>query len=586
MSIGRTALAATLAAACMVTLPASSFAAALTRVALVVGNSNYANEPKLINPSRDAQAVATALKQAGFQSVTLITDADVATLNHALHDFQDRALGADVAVLYYAGHGMEMNGTNYLIPIDAKLKTDRDLSYEAVTQDLAQQAAGGAKLLSLVVLDACRDNPFASQMTITSGGKRSMSRGLAPVNEDDLSANSIIEYAAQSGTTASDGEPSAGHSPFASAFIRHVPEPGVEITLLFGKVRDDVWKATNEQQRPASYGSHGGDPVYLVPPDARVGFTPTAVSSTPRSDSMAAASPQTQRGLGAAPAPFDPAQSPEMTLWQRALEFNTPTQYQDYLAQYPSGQYAAIAQQRLTLSGPMSATGLSDRADAAGNSRAVGIMQQGNVAEALAVFRASAAAGSAFGQYELGLAYAHGRGVAQDDAQAMTRYRAASAHGYAPAQNNLGVLYQKGEGVPVDLSEAAKWYHLAADQGYAVAQNNIGALYGKGLGVGRDDAEALRWYRLAASGGNTLAMANLGHFYMTGRAVAQDYGAAFQWYSLAAARGNPVAQAHLGLMYFQGRGVERDPGRARTLMVQAAAQGSGVAKSWLQLNPG
>ena len=117
-------------------------AAALNRVALVIGNSNYANEPHLVNPSRDAQAVAAALKTAGFQSVNLITDADVTTLNHALHDFQDQALGSDVAVLYYAGHGMEMNGTNYLIPVDARLKTDRDLSYEAVTQDLAQQAAG------------------------------------------------------------------------------------------------------------------------------------------------------------------------------------------------------------------------------------------------------------------------------------------------------------------------------------------------------------------------------------------------------------------------------------------------------------
>jgi TPR repeat protein len=565
----------------------ASRVSALTRVALVIGNSNYANEPHLVNPSRDAQAVAAALKQAGFQSVTLITDADVATFNHALHDFQDKALGSDIAVLYYAGHGMEMNGTNYLIPVDAKLTTDRDLSYEAVTQDLAQQAAGGAKLLSLVVLDACRDNPFASQMTITSGSQRSMSRGLAPVNEDDLSANSIIEYAAQSGTTASDGDPSAGHSPFAAALIRHIPEAGEEITLLFGKVRDDVWKATNEQQRPASYGSHGGDPVYLVPPGAQVGFVATATAAPSEPPAVAASSPPaTQRTLAPSDAAVAPDLSQELSQWQTALEFNNAAQYQDYLTHYPAGQYASAARQHLSLSGPMMQTGLSDEADVASNRRAITMMQQGNAADAVAIFRASATAGSAFGQYELGAAYAQGRGVRQDYAQAMSFYRLAAAHGYAPAQNNVGVLYEKGAGVPLDHLEAAKWYRLSAAQGYALAQNNIGALYGKGLGVARDDAEALRWYRLAASGGSTLAMANLGHFYMTGRAVPQDFGLAFQWYRLSAERGNTIAQANLGLMYFQGRGVDRDPARARTLMVTAAAHGSAVAKSWLQLNPG
>jgi TPR repeat protein len=582
MTIGRSGLAAIAVAVGMLAAPHASFAAALTRVALVIGNSNYANEPHLVNPSRDAQAVAAALKKAGFQSVTLITDADVATLNHALHDFQNQALGSDVAVLYYAGHGMEMNGTNYLIPVDAKLATDRDLSYEAVTQDLAQQAAGGAKLLSLVVLDACRDNPFASQMTITNGGQRSMSRGLAPVNEDDLSANSIIEYAAQSGTTASDGDPSVGHSPFAAAFINHVAEPGVEVTLLFGKVRDDVWKSTNQQQRPASYGSHGGDPVYLVPPGAQIGFTTAAPPSPP----VAASPLQAQRALAsAAPSP-DPAVSPELTFWQTALEFNTPARYQSYLTQFPTGQYASLAKQRLTLSGPMSQTGLSDQADAASDSHAVTMMQQGNAADAVAIFRTSAAAGSAFGQYELAAAYAQGRGVAQDYVQAMSLYRQAAAHGYAPAQNNVGVLYEKGGGVPVDHGEAAKWYRLSAAQGYALAQNNIGALYGKGLGVARDDAEALRWYLLAASGGNPLAMSNLGRFAMTGRAGPQNFDLAVKWFRLSADRGNPIAQANLGLMYFQGRGVDRDPAQARAFMVQAAAHGSPVAKSWLKLNPG
>ena len=559
-------------------------AVALTRVALVVGNSAYANQPRLVNPSRDAQAVAAALKGAGFQTVTLITDADVATLNRSLHTFQDQALGADVAVLYYAGHGMEMNGVNYLIPVDAKLATDRDLSYEAVTQDLAQQAAGGAKLLSLVVLDACRDNPFASSMTVTSGGKRSITRGLAPVNEDDLSVNSIIEYAAASGTTASDGDPSVGHSPFASAFIHHVAEPGVEITLLFGKVRDDVWKVTNRQQRPASYGSHGGDPVYLVPPGG--GSAPDAKGPSRASAPPLVASGAPERNLTAVAAGPDPATSPELAMWQSVLGSNDPSRYRAYLARFPDGQYVALAKQRLALTGPMSQTGLSDPADAVAMRRAIAMTQQGGSAAALPLFQASAAAGSALGQHEMGYAYANGRGVPRDPVQAVSWYKLAAAHGYAPAQNNIANLYEQGAGVAVDRAEAAKWYRLAAAQGHAIAQNNVGALYGKGLGVAHDDAEALRWYRLAAAAGNPLATSNIGHFYAVGRAVPQDYAMAIKWYRVAADHGAAVAQANLGLMYFQGRGVDRDPAQARALMTQAAAQGSPVAKSWLQLNPG
>ncbi len=575
---------ATVAASAAVMLAASQVAA-LNRVALVVGNSNYVNEPHLVNPSRDAQAVAAALRTAGFQTVTLITDADVHKLNDALHAFQDQALGADVAVLYYAGHGMEMNGVNYLIPVDAKLATDRDLSYEAVTQDLAEQAAGGAKLLSLVVLDACRDNPFASRMTVTSGGKRSMSRGLAPVNEDELSANSIIEYAAQSGTTASDGDPSAGHSPFASAFINHVAEPGVEITLLFGKVRDDVWKVTNQQQRPASYGSHGGDPVYLVPPDARLGFASNAAQTATKAAPAQVQSAAPQRNLAVASDP-DPATSPELVMWQPTLGLNDPARFRGYLARFPNGQYAALANRKLALTAPMAQTGVSDAADADAMRRAIALAQQGSAADALALFKTSAAAGSALGEYELGYSYAIGRGVPRDPVQAMSWYRMAAAHDYAPAQNNIGNLYEQGAGVAVDRAEAAKWYRLAAAQGYAIAQNNVGALYGKGMGVARDDVEALRWYRLAAAAGHPLATANIGHFYATGRAVPQDYGMAIKWYRVAAARGNAVAKANLGLMYFQGRGVDRDPAQARTLMTQAAAGGSPMAKSWLQLNPG
>ena len=535
-------------------------ALALSRVALVIGNSAYVNEPHLTNPTKDATAVAAALKSAGFQTVTLITDVDVVSLNRALHAFQDQALGSDIAVLYYAGHGMEMNGTNYLIPVDAKLATDRDLSYEAVTQDLAEQAAGGAKLLSLVVLDACRDNPFASTITVVGGGHRGVSRGLAPVKEDELSVNSMVEYAAQSGTLASDGDPGAGHSPFASAFIDHVVEPGVEITLLFGKVRDDVWKATNQEQRPASYGSHGGDPVYIVPPSSSQ--RPTESGRRPPSGAV-----------------DEPRLSPELVDWQSVVVSTDPARIADYLARYPDAEYAAVAKRHLNTLAAMATPTPTDQsakppAFGYGTPPSDDAVAPRTIPDAMKAQDAEA-------QYKLGLTYLNGQGVARDLEKAKALLWEAAEQDYAPAEYGLGRLYYSAR----DHGHAWQLYQLAADQGFAPAQTALGQMNWGGVGMAKNDAEALRWHRKAAAAGIAASIGNVGWFYATGQVVPQDLALAAKWDQLAADRGDTVAQANLGLLYFQGKGVERDPAKARLLMTKAAARGTHVATTWLKLNP-
>ena len=224
------------------------------RVALVIGNSTYQNVSALPNPERDANLVAEVLKRTGFEAVTLLTDLRKDVLVNALRDFAARAETADWAVVYYAGHGMEVGGINYLIPTDARIAADRDIGFEAVPLEQVLNAAERAKKLRLVILDACRDNPFANQMKRTlTVASRSVSRGLAAVEPE---AGTLVVYAAKDGETALDGE--GTNSPFASAFVKNLPTPGLEVRRLFDFVRDDVMEATGRKQKPFSYGSISG----------------------------------------------------------------------------------------------------------------------------------------------------------------------------------------------------------------------------------------------------------------------------------------------------------------------------------------
>jgi hypothetical protein len=229
------------------------------RVALVIGNSAYTAVPALANPERDAATVAATLRTIGFQKVTLENNLTREGIFNALRAFASDAEQADWAIVYYAGHGIEMNGINYLIPVDAKLATDRDVEFEAVPLDKIMTAVDGAKKLRVVLLDACRDNPFANQMR-RSLASRSIGRGLAEIEPD---AGTLVVYAAKHGQTALDGD--GANSPFVTALINRMKTPGLEVRRLFDLVRDDVLANTNRRQQPFSYGSvSGAEDFYFV----------------------------------------------------------------------------------------------------------------------------------------------------------------------------------------------------------------------------------------------------------------------------------------------------------------------------------
>lgn len=305
----------------------STTAFADKRIALVIGNSAYKNVARLTNPANDANLVGTMFKNAGFDLVDTKLDLGVAEIRKSLREFGAKARDADVAVIYYAGQAIELDGTNYLIPIDASLETDSDVLDEAVALDRVLFTVEPAKQLRLVILDACRDNPFAKSMKRTLAS-RSIGRGLAKV--EPSSPNTMIAFSAKAGSTAADGD--ASNSPFAIAMVTHLPKPGLDLRRAFGYVRDDVLKATGNRQEPYVYGSLGGNDLPLVP---------------------------------AAPAAIAPVDRD--ALMRRDYEFaeriGTQSAFDAFVEKYPSGFYTALARaQREKLASVTPADKLAERA--------------------------------------------------------------------------------------------------------------------------------------------------------------------------------------------------------------------------------
>jgi len=294
------------------------------RVALVLGNSAYQNAAALPNPVNDASVMASTLKAAGFDFVEFRRDLSAVETRRALREFGDRARDADIAVVYYAGHGIEVDGANYLIPVDAKLERDTDVYDEALSLDRVLVAIEPAKKLRLVILDACRDNPFAKSMKRTLA-TRAIGQGLAKV--EPTSPNVLIAYSAKAGSTAADGD--GKNSPFTLALSKYLPTPGLDVRRAFGYVRDDVLKTTNNRQEPFVYGSLGGEDVSLVPAPAK----PAPVAAAPVAAAPAAAAPTPQ--------------SEARRDYELALQIGNKSAMNAFLAQYPDGYYASLARLQL-----------------------------------------------------------------------------------------------------------------------------------------------------------------------------------------------------------------------------------------------
>jgi uncharacterized caspase-like protein/CubicO group peptidase (beta-lactamase class C family) len=283
--------------------------AAGSRVALVVGVSKYEHAPALANTINDASAVAAALKRVGFDVETLL-DPDRSVLEAGVRRYGERSAGSEASLFYYSGHALEVAGRNWIVPATANLSNERDLRFEAIDLNAVLEQTDGAAV-SIVILDACRDNPFVGRL---SGKSRSLSRGLVRV--ETTASGVLIAFSASPGQVAADG--AKKHSPFTAALLRHIETVGLEIKSLFARVTRDVVEETKGKQRPWQNSSIEGDFYLLLPPTA------------------------------AAPAVAPPsATNLEAIFWDSIKASRDPADFRSYMAQFPKGVFIELARNRL-----------------------------------------------------------------------------------------------------------------------------------------------------------------------------------------------------------------------------------------------
>jgi tetratricopeptide (TPR) repeat protein len=496
------------------------------RVALVIGNSAYQTVPKLPNPDNDAKLMSDTLLSLGFFVVGggARLDLDKSGFDAALAEFSKQLVGADVALFYYAGHGVETHGLNYLVPVDAHPQEEADVFEQMVsTSDILDRLEKSGTRINLVLLDACRDNPFGGRVVrSTTGGLAQMP---APIG-------TLISFATQPRSVSLDGE--GGHSPYTRALVEAMQRPGAGLFKTFNAVGLAVGKATHGQQLPW-------------------------VSSSPISGNFYFAGKAEPAAANTSAAPDAPTRPAPLQI----ARFSAPS---DPLLHDEIADCDRLAAMPNDTGHPPNIPGVE--------------------VEKMNVAAATAACNQAMQLYPdvPRFVFEAGRAATarKDYPQARRLYDQAAAAGYVMALNNIGIIYEGGEGELANYSEAARWYQKAVDAGEPVAMINLGWLYEQGQGVKKDYAVARRLYETALKAGVTAAMNNLGLMYMKGEGGPRDYAGAQRLFEQGAALGNDACMNGLGVLYYDGDGVPRDRKVARQWYEKAAALGNPQAKQNLK----
>jgi len=304
-------------------LVSASAAKADRRVAFVVGNGAYKNVAPLPNPPIDAKAMAGVLRNAGFdvvEGINLTRD----KMTERLLEFGKKTQGADVAVFFYAGHGIAVDGTNYSLPVDADIKSEMDIKLgSAINVGLSLDQTMNDAKVKLVFLDACRDNPFAAKLKAISTRSVAVQSGLAEMKSGE---GTLIAFATGPGQTALDGQEGT-NSPFTRALMANITQPGVEIQQAMTQVRAQVNEETNKGQLPWGHTNLTGA-VYLNPVATPAGAPPAVAANTPATTTS-------------------PASDVELEFWRSIKDSNKPEELNAYLTSYPNGQFKSIALSRI-----------------------------------------------------------------------------------------------------------------------------------------------------------------------------------------------------------------------------------------------
>ena len=513
---------ALMAMLCAISVCSAGHAHAENRLALVIGNSAYA-VGALANPRHDAELISKALKSTGF-TVTKLVDADQQTMRRAVVEFGRKLRGTDsVGVLYYAGHGVQVGGENFLIPIGADIKDEQEVPVEGVNlSEILRTMARSESRINIVILDACRNNPFESVARGFAAG------GLAQVNAP---TGTIIAYATAPGQVALDGD--GQNSPYSGALAQSIAQPGIVLEEVFRRTRRQVLAATANRQTPWEHSSLTAE-FFFLPKTA-----------------------EPEKSLR----PFDMGglsdlQIAEIKAWDRIKDNRDPETLRRHLASYPGGLFADVVRARLDR-GAVPQASSNDGSVAGWIGSVFGANAPDPEAETLLAEALQLAA----------------RGTPEADTEAFRLFRAAATRGLPAAMHQVARAYDRGRGIERNIVEAGLWYRKAADAGHAPAMASLGTMYEFAEGVQMDLAEALRLYRLAAEAGENHGMTSLAYLYQQGKGVVRDSSEARAWYAKAATAGNPRAAYNMALMHIRGEGGERDFGEAVTLLKAAIEAG-------------
>lgn len=602
---------------------AGSAAEAAKRVALLIGNADYQNTNALRNPKNDVLLMKKTLTDAGFDDVEVAVDVNLVELRKALRNFEDKSQDSDVAVLYYSGHGMEMNGQNYLIPVDAVLASDRDVEDETVPLDRAERALGGATKLKLVILDACRNNPFLENMT-RSVGTRDITKGLAKVEPEG--ADTLVAYASRAGTVALDG--SGSNSPFAVALSKYIAQPGVDVRIALGQVRDDVMQVTDRKQEPFVYGSLGGAQIFLSIKQLNVTInnnsktddkkqdTPTNTISEAAQDWNNIKDLADKDLLNAFIAKHgnDPvykmlaekklkllAEAEQKTdtaadqiAWEALKGSTDASALKRFIERYPDSKYRKDAEQAVASLAPAQnlQTTTAKETPAQSDCYLLAGEQQatpgypGVLLQKIDSKRALTACEQAVNESPndgmlvnlLGRAYEADRNYAE----AHRSYDRALQLGNLYAATNLGWLAIYGHDGAIDLEKGRQLFQKAADAGNQLGQVSLASLYRDGYGgMTQDYAKAIEWYTKAANQGNASAFGNLGWFYREGMGVTRDYQKSVDYYRQGAEAGDLTSIAAMGYAAQNGLGIPQNYDQARNWYEKGANAGDAYSMASL-----
>ncbi len=476
------------------------------RLALVIGNAEYVGKGNsLRNPAHDATDVATKLQTLDFDVTTLINGSKL-QMKDAIHQFGIKAKDYDIALFYYSGHGLQSKGYNYMMPVDAELDSPADIEYACYPlNQLLDKLDESNCPMKIIVLDACRNNPF------TKGWYRGNDEeGLASVNPP---RGTFITFATAAGSVALDG--SGRNSPYTTAFLETLDTPNLSIFDFFNTVGQVVLEKTHGKQDPwTNHSTMKGDFCFNM---GTISGTHEGKQETTTIDTQN----KQQHEI-----PVEDNQTDANELYENGVNLFNNKQYQE-------------AEKCLRQSADL---GHAEAQFMLGNMYYNGDGGNQNYSEAMKWFRKVADQDYAEAQYNMGIMYFKGYGCTTDYFEAKEWFQKAANQDYAKAQLNLGILYFNGFGVTKDYPEAAKWFRKAADQGDENAQSNLGLMYYLGYGVSKDYSEAANWIRKAADQGLPEAQYNLGSMYENGIGVPKDNSEALKWYIKAKNQGYEAAK--------------------------------------------